>query len=129
MVGSSLLSPAPGRSSLPRARSGSTRPHSAGAWQPWSRLGAKLLVRRPHGSELTDAGAALLTALERGESEFLSVQARLTATEAAVAGIVRVGVPDGFGVGFLAPRLAALVKRHPQLRVQLVPTPRSFSLS
>jgi DNA-binding transcriptional LysR family regulator len=92
-------------------------------------LGAKLLVRRTHGSEMTDAGAALLTALERVESEFILVQARLTATEAAVAGTVRVGVPDGFGVGFLAPRLAALAERHPHLRVQLVPTPRSFSLS
>lgn len=92
-------------------------------------LGVKLLLRRTHGSELTDAGIELLAALERVESEFLSVQAGLSSAEAAVAGTVRVGVPDGFGVGFLAPRLTALAERHPQLRVQLVPTPRSFSLS
>jgi DNA-binding transcriptional LysR family regulator len=92
-------------------------------------IGAKLLVRRTHGCELTDAGAVLMAALERVEAEFLTVQTRLSATEAAVAGVVRVGVPDGFGVGFLAGRLGALALRHPQLRVQLVPTPRSFSLS
>ena len=92
-------------------------------------LGAKLLVRRTHGSELTDAGAALMEALERVESELLAAQARLQGTDAAVAGVVRIGAPDGFGVAFLAPRLARLAERHPDLRVQLVPTPRGFSLS
>ena len=40
-----------------------------------------------------------------------------------------IGAPDGFGVGFLAPRLATLAERHPALVAQLVPTPRGFSLS
>jgi DNA-binding transcriptional LysR family regulator len=92
-------------------------------------LGAKLLVRRTHGSELTDAGAALVESLERIESELLAAQARLHGTDAAVAGVVRIGAPDGFGVAFLAPRLPRLAERHPDLRVQLVPTPRGFSLS
>lgn len=92
-------------------------------------LGAKLLIRRTHGSELTDAGLDLLGSLERVETEMLSVQARLQGAEAAAAGVVRIGAPDGFGVGFLAPRLAALADRHPALTVQLVPTPRGFSLS
>jgi DNA-binding transcriptional LysR family regulator len=94
-----------------------------------SALGAKLLTRRTHGSELTDAGAALLGTLERVETEMLAVQARLQGSEAAAAGVVRIGAPDGFGVGFLAPRLAQLANRHPGLTVQLVPTPRGFSLS
>ena len=59
----------------------------------------------------------------------LAVQARLQGAEAAAAGVVRIGAPDGFGVGFLAPRLARLADRHPELHVQLVPTPRGFSLS
>lgn len=92
-------------------------------------LGAKLLVRRTHGSELTDAGAALVEALERVEAELLASQARLHGADQAVSGVVRVGAPDGFGVGFLASRLARLAARHPDLVVQLVPTPRGFSLS
>jgi DNA-binding transcriptional LysR family regulator len=92
-------------------------------------LGAKLLVRRTHGSELSDAGQALLETVERVETEMLAVQARLQGAEAAAAGVVRIGAPDGFGVGFLAPRLARLADRHPELTVQLVPTPRGFSLS
>ena len=91
-------------------------------------VGTKLLARRTHGSELTDAGATLLETLERVETAMLAVQSRLQGAEAA-AGVVRIGAPDGFGVGFLAPRLAALAERHPRLTVQLVPTPRGFSLS
>ena len=45
----------------------------------------------------------------------LAVQARLQGAEAAAAGVVRIGAPDGFGVGFLAPRLARLAERHPGL--------------
>jgi DNA-binding transcriptional LysR family regulator len=92
-------------------------------------LGARLLVRRTHGSELSDAGQELFETLERVETEMLGVQARLQGAEAAAAGVVRIGAPDGFGVGFLAPRLARLADRHPDLTVQLVPTPRGFSLS
>ncbi|MFO1208919.1 MAG: LysR family transcriptional regulator [Amaricoccus sp.] len=92
-------------------------------------LGVKLLVRRTHGSELTDAGVALTEALERVEAELIGSQARLHGTDARISGVVRVGAPDGFGVAFLAPRLARLAERHPDLRVQLVPTPRGFSLS
>jgi DNA-binding transcriptional LysR family regulator len=94
-----------------------------------SALGTKLLARRTHGSELTDAGQTLLETLERVETEMLAVQARLQGAEAAAAGVVRIGAPDGFGVGFLAPRLARLADRHPDLTVQLIPTPRGFSLS
>ena len=38
----------------------------------------------------------------------IAVQSRLQGAEAAAAGVVRIGAPDGFGVGFLAPRLADL---------------------
>lgn len=92
-------------------------------------LGVKLLVRRTHGTELSDAGAVYLETLERVETEMLAVQARLQGAEAAASGVVRIGAPDGFGVGFLAPRLAVLAERHPALTVQIVPTPRGFSLS
>ncbi len=32
-------------------------------------------------------------------------------------------------MSFLAPRLGRLIHRHPELKIQLVPVPRSFSLS
>jgi len=91
-------------------------------------LGARLVHRRTTGTELTTEGERFMAHAEVMES------ASLAATEAAgsdsvVEGIVRIGAPDGFGVGFLAPRIGGLVERHPGLRVELVPVPRTFSLS
>lgn len=92
-------------------------------------IGARLLVRRTTGCDLTEAGRTLATALERIEGEFLASTAGLRGAEAGFAGSLRIGAPDGFGTSFLAPRLASLAARHPDLHLQLVPVPRSFSLS
>ena len=92
-------------------------------------LQAKLLVRRTNGCDLTPEGEAFLQAAERMEAEMLSARAAVGQTDTEVAGTVRIGATDGYGVGFLAPRLGRLPARHPGLKVQLVPVPQSFSLS
>ncbi|MCD2183373.1 LysR family transcriptional regulator [Rhizobium sp. GN54] len=89
----------------------------------------RLLVRRTNGCDLTAEGEVFLHAAERMETEMLSAQEKIGRIDAAVAGTVRIGAPDGFGVSFLAPRLGRLTARHPELKIQLVPVPRSFSLS
>ncbi|MBZ9789259.1 LysR family transcriptional regulator [Rhizobium sp. 3T7] len=92
-------------------------------------LKSRLFVRRTNGCELTAEGEVFLASAERMETEMLSAQANLGRTDTAIAGTVRVGAPDGFGVSFLAPRMGWLIERHPELKIQLVPVPRSFSLS
>lgn len=92
-------------------------------------LGTQLLIRRTSGCELTDAGVKLSQTLERVEAEMLAAQNALANADASVSGTVRIGAPDGLGVAFLAPRLGQLSARHPDLTIQLVPVPRSFSLS
>ncbi|MDO1581084.1 LysR family transcriptional regulator [Rhizobium oryzicola] len=92
-------------------------------------LRTRLLIRKPSGCELTAEGHAFLASAERMEAEMLAAQARTGKLDAPVEGTVRIGAPDGFGVSFLAPRLGELIARHPRLRIQLVPVPRSFSLS
>ena len=92
-------------------------------------LRTRLLVRRTNGCELTPEGEIYFRAGERMEAEMLSAQAATGRIDTSVAGTVRLGAPDGFGVSFLAPRLGTLMQQHPQLKVQLVPVPRSFSLS
>jgi DNA-binding transcriptional LysR family regulator len=92
-------------------------------------LGVKLLDRRTNGCVLTPAGERFLVAAERIEADMLRVQADLSETEVEAAGIVRIGAPDGFGTYFLSPRLGRLMERHPRLTLQLVPLPRTFSLS
>ncbi|UWU28794.1 LysR family transcriptional regulator [Rhizobium sp. WSM1274] len=92
-------------------------------------LKTRLFIRRTNGCELTAEGEVFLASAERMETEMLAAQASLGHTDTAIAGTVRVGAPDGFGVSFLAPRIGRLIERHPALKIQLVPVPRSFSLS
>lgn len=88
----------------------------------------RLLDRTTRGSTMTDTGQRLFAAAERMEAEILAVLTEVGGQEGA-AGTVRIGAPDGLGGAFLAPRLGALRAACPGLRVQLVPMPRSFSLS
>ena len=92
-------------------------------------LSARLFHRLTTGSELTPAGERLLLVAERMEADMISARAAIAGEGEAVSGTVRIGAPDGFGTVFLAPRLGRLVERHPGLAIQLVPVPRSFSLS
>ncbi|KRA58798.1 LysR family transcriptional regulator [Agrobacterium sp. LC34] len=92
-------------------------------------LKTQLFIRRTNGCEMTEEGQRFLGAAERMETEMLNAQANLGRVDMAVAGTVRIGAPDGLGVSFLAPRLGRLTARYPDLKIQLVPVPRSFSLS
>ncbi len=94
-----------------------------------SAIGTQLFLRSTNGCELTEEGQRLLAGAERMETEMLNAQANLGRVDTAVAGTVRIGAPDGLGVSFLAPRLGRLTARYPDLKIQLVPVPRSFSLS
>ena len=92
-------------------------------------LGAKLFQRLTTGTELTPAGQRFLPVAERMETDMIAARADLASEGDEIAGPVRIGAPDGFGVAFLAPRLGELTARHRDLTIQLVPVPRSFSLS
>jgi len=92
-------------------------------------LGTRLVERQTTGSRLTPAGEVLLKAAERVESEVLQAGTLLSGASAALAGAVRVGAPDGFGNYFLSRALGALAAAHPALTIQLVPLPRTFSLT
>src|SRR5690606_36678159 len=91
--------------------------------------GAKLIRRLTTGSELTLAGECLLAVAERMEADVISARAEIAGEGEDISGTVRVGAPDGFGVAFLAPRQWRLNQRHTGLSIQLVPVPRSISLS
>jgi molybdate transport repressor ModE-like protein len=90
-------------------------------------LGTKLFERRTTGTVMTPAGESLLVRVERMESELL--QADAATSQNSVSGTVRVGAPDGLGTFHLATTLVRLANLHPQLTIQLVPLPRTFSLS
>ncbi len=92
-------------------------------------LKTKLLNRQTTGSSLTPAGVALLAAAERAESELLRVGSQLSSAADKIAGTVRIGAPDGLGNYFLADKLGAFAADNPDLVIQLVALPRTFSLA
>jgi len=92
-------------------------------------LRTKLFRRLTTGSELTPAGVRFMEVAERMEADMIAARAAVAGEGEAVSGPVRIGAPDGFGVAFLARRLGELTARHRDLTIQLVPVPRSFSLS
>ena len=92
-------------------------------------LGTKLFRRLTTGSELTTEGERFLTVAERIEADMIAARAEIVGEGDDVSGVVRIGAPDGFGVSFLASRLGVLTEQYPNLAIQLVPVPRSFSLS
>ena len=49
--------------------------------------------------------------------------------ELKLAGRVRVGAPEGLGVGYLARMLAQLSADNPALETELVALPRTYSLA
>lgn len=92
-------------------------------------LKARLFRRLTTGSELTPAGERFLHVAERMEADMIAARSEISQDSEDVSGTVRIGAPDGFGVAYLAPRLGPLIERHKELKIQLVPVPRSFSLS
>jgi DNA-binding transcriptional LysR family regulator len=94
-----------------------------------AQIGAPLFERRTNGCSLLPAGEQLLTHAERMETELLQAATAISGAAARVSGHVRVGAPDGFGTYHLARELGSLANTHPDLTIQLVPLPRTFSLS
>jgi DNA-binding transcriptional LysR family regulator len=92
-------------------------------------LRTKLFRRLTTGSELTLAGTRFLEIAERMEADMIAARSAVSGEGEDISGTVRIGAPDGFGVAFLATRLGQLTAQHRELTIQLVPVPRSFSLS
>jgi len=92
-------------------------------------LAVRLFDRQPVGFVLTPEGEAVLADAEAMEATVLRMSAQLKSGASGLSGTVRIGSPEGFGTYFLAPRLPALAGQHPELHLELVANPRSFSLS
>lgn len=92
-------------------------------------LKATFFNRSPKGYALTPHGERLLEIAEAMETAALTAQSDVSNANLSLSGAVRIGAPDGFGTFFLASRLAQFCETYPDLDVQLVAMPRSFSLS
>lgn len=92
--------------------------------------GTPLFAREADGHRLSEAGRRLLPQVEAMEAAFRQVErsAPLAADE-GLAGLVRIGVTEGFGTLMLAPALARYALAHPRLVIDLLALPRLVHLS
>lgn len=88
-------------------------------------LGVKLFRRTKRGITLTEAGASyhaqVRARLDELERDTLALMA-----QAGSGGTLELGVVPTFGTKWLLPRLAAFVKAHPGVNVNLAPRTRPF---
>jgi DNA-binding transcriptional LysR family regulator len=89
----------------------------------------RLFDRRDEGFFLTPEGERLFQAAEQMESLMMDVHSDIVGKDLQLTGTVRIGVPDGLGVGFLASRLALFAASRPGLAIELVAISRIFNLT
>lgn len=86
-------------------------------------LGGRLLSRTVGGWELTDLGRRATQAAEGVESA-LALLGSESERSAQLTGVVRMSATDGFSAYIAAPAVAALQRKHPSLRVEIVTVTR-----
>ena len=93
------------------------------------RLSARLFERSDGILLPTDAGAETIARAERIELEVQATEGRLSGINDRAAGNVRVTAACLFTNHVLVPALPRLLKKHPQLRIELVADGRDLSLT
>jgi DNA-binding transcriptional LysR family regulator len=90
---------------------------------------SKLFERRPDGYRLTEVGQRLYENVDALESSVWEIQRNITGRTQHVEGLVRIGAPDDFGNVFLAKRIGELQGLHPGLKIELITSPYTLSVS
>lgn len=92
-------------------------------------LDTNLFDRSPQGYSLTDAGQRLIDLAENMESSAIQALSDIGGQANELSGTVRLGAPEGIASYVLADCAAELCRNHPQLELQVVALPRTFSLT
>ncbi len=82
-------------------------------------LGGRTLARTLGGWELTDLGRRAVRAAEDVETAVAAIHEGAEEAD-AIAGVVRISATDGFSAFIIAPAVAHLRRRHPNLSVEIV---------
>jgi len=94
-----------------------------------SACGAKLFDRSPKGYALTEAGRKLLPYAESAENSAIAAMDVVGGHSQQLTGTVRIGAPEGIASSIIARAANDLCTTYPELEVQIIASPRHFSLS
>lgn len=92
-------------------------------------LGAKLFERGPEGYVLTPRGDHFLGVVTGMQSMLRKALIDTSLFDVEVSGILRIGVPEDFGVCFLAERLAGFAAENKSLTLELLNVPPASSMA
>jgi DNA-binding transcriptional LysR family regulator len=91
-------------------------------------LGARLFLHTPTGRRVSSTGRRLLVHAERVELDVIAAERVASGRDAGVSGRVVIASSEWVAVRVLSPLLEPLVRRHPQLLVELSAEARHVSL-
>ncbi|CAG2134708.1 LysR family transcriptional regulator [Cupriavidus numazuensis] len=94
-----------------------------------SRLGVRLLHRTTRRLSVTQEGEAYLAQGGRILAELEELEQGLAGSRVTPQGLLRVNATLGFGRRHLAPAVAAFLRKHPQVEVQLELSDRPLNLA
>ncbi len=83
-------------------------------------LGVKLLSRSTRALSLTAEGEAFFPEAQRLVADFEAAEERLRGGRARLTGWLRVAASVGYGRRILMPRVLSFLKKHPDLRIDLL---------
>lgn len=92
-------------------------------------VGSRLFSRSPQGYGLTEAGVRLVPHAESAEAAARAAGQLVGGPREGLAGLIRLGAPDGCANYLLPQVIARICDANPGLEVQLVALPRLFNLS
>lgn len=91
-------------------------------------LGARLIQRTTRSLTLTEDGRDLLGHAQQVLEAVEETEAAIGRRRSSPAGLVRIGTPVTVGRLHIAPRVGRLLRRYPDLSIELVPSDTHFDL-
>ena len=94
-----------------------------------AKLGMKLFQRAGRRLKINSHGRKLQRTAETIESRLIKDVTALQSSRDTRAGAVRVGVPEGLGLAYLAGRIGQIARVYPEITIELVALPQTYSLA
>lgn len=93
------------------------------------RLSIKLFERAGRRLKINAAGQQLRKTAEKLESNLFADLAAMRTAMSSRSGVVRIGAPEGLGIGYLARKIGGIAERYPDITIELVALPQRYSLA
>lgn len=93
-----------------------------------ARLDTRLFARHQTGYFLTDEGRAILARAEAVEENMLAFERGASGRNPGVSGTVRLATSDNMASDLVIPALPEFIRRHPQLRLEILTTTATVEL-